>query len=99
VLLEEEIVSYFVIVIVKVESCEKMRWKREIYVLCMVNLISIFTFFLSKNGIIIYLRFFHIEGQIFIMCVWSILVISFFLLMLIKILNIRIKFDLVKSLS
>jgi hypothetical protein len=25
VLLEEEIVSYFVIVIVKVESCEKMR--------------------------------------------------------------------------
>jgi hypothetical protein len=52
---------------------------------------------LSKNGIIIYLGFSYIEGQIFIMCLWSILVISFFLLMLIEILKIRIKIDMVKS--
>jgi hypothetical protein len=55
VLLEEEIVSYFVIVIVKVESYEKkMRRKRDI---CIVygQLNIYFYLFLSKNGIIIYL--------------------------------------------
>jgi hypothetical protein len=53
VLLEEEIVSYFVIV--KVESYEKkMRRKRDI---CIVygQLNIYFYLFLSKNGIIIYL--------------------------------------------